>query len=45
MGKGIKQNQIVDRQVSQIDVATTLAQLMGFKADYAEGNVLEEVFV
>ena len=45
VGKGIKKNQIIDRQVSQIDVAPTLAQLMGFKADYAEGKVLEEVFV
>jgi hypothetical protein len=45
VGKGIKANQIVDRKVSQIDVAPTLAQLMGFKAEYAEGNVLEEVFV
>ena len=45
VGKGIKKNQIVDRKVSQIDVAPTLAQLMGFKADYAEGKVLEELFV
>lgn len=45
VGKGIKTNQIVERKVSQIDVAPTLAQLMGFKADYAEGNILEEVFV
>ena len=45
VGKGIKNNQIVEKKVSQIDVAPTLAQLMGFKADYAEGKVLEEVFV
>ncbi len=45
VGKGIKTNQIVERKVSQIDVTPTLAQLMGFKADYAAGNVLEEVFV
>ena len=45
VGKGIKANQIVERKVSQIDVTPTLAQLMGFQADYAEGKVLEEVFV
>ncbi|MGK7895165.1 MAG: hypothetical protein AB4372_16460, partial [Xenococcus sp. (in: cyanobacteria)] len=45
MGKGIKNNQIIERQVSQIDVAPTLARLMGFTADYAEGKVLGEVFV
>ena len=45
VGKGIKTNQIIERKVSQIDIAPTLAQLMGFKADYAQGNILEEVFV
>ena len=45
VGKGIRKNQIIERKVSQIDVAPTLAKLMGFKADYAEGNILEEVFV
>ena len=44
-GPGIKPNQIVDRKVSQIDIAPTLAQLMGFRTDYAEGRVLEEVFL
>ena len=43
-GPGIKANQIVDRKVSQIDVAPTLAKLMGFEADYVDGRVLEEVF-
>ena len=45
VGAGIKRKQIVERKVSQIDVAPTLAELMGFKADYAEGKMLEEVFV
>ena len=44
-GPGIRRNQIVDRKVSQIDVAPTLAQLMGFQADYAKGRVLEEIFL
>ncbi|ABW32472.1 alkaline phosphatase family protein [Acaryochloris marina] len=43
-GKGIQSGQVVDRPVSQIDVTPTLAQIMGFKADYAEGSVLEEIF-
>lgn len=45
VGSGIKKKQIVERKVSQIDIAPTLAQLMGFQADYAEGNILEEVFI
>ena len=44
VGKGIQANQIVDRTVSQIDIAPTLAQFMGFQANFAEGNVLKEVF-
>jgi hypothetical protein len=44
VGKGIRANQIVDLRVSQVDVAPTLAHLMGCQAEYAEGSVLEEVF-
>lgn len=44
VGAGIQANQVIDRKVSQVDVAPTLAQLMGFKAEYAEGQILEEVF-
>lgn len=44
-GVGIQSNQIVDRKVSQIDIAPTLAKIMGFTANYAEGRVLEEVFI
>lgn len=44
VGVGIKSNQIVDRKVSQIDIAPTLARMMGFSANYAEGKVLAEVF-
>ena len=44
-GPGIKANQIVDRKVSQIDILPTLGKLMGFETDYAEGKVLEELFI
>ncbi|MDJ0507772.1 MAG: sulfatase-like hydrolase/transferase [Crocosphaera sp.] len=44
-GKGIKKNQIIERRVSQIDIAPTIAKIMGFHADYAEGKILEEVFM
>ncbi len=44
-GKGIKKNQVIDRPVSQIDIAPTIAKILGFNADYAEGNILEEVFI
>ncbi len=45
VGKGIRANQVVDRRVSQVDVAPTLGQLMGFRTDYSEGSILEEVFL
>ena len=41
----IKINKVIERQVSQIDIAPTIAKIMGFNADYAEGNILEEVFI
>ncbi len=44
VGQGIKTKQIIERKVSQIDIAPTIAKLMGFKADYAEGQVLGEIF-
>lgn len=44
-GSKIKANQIIDRKVSQIDIAPTLGKIMGFETDYAEGKVLEEIFV
>ena len=44
-GKGINKNKVIERQVSQIDIAPTIAKIMGFNADYAEGNILEEVFI
>ena len=44
-GKGIKKNQVINRKVSQIDIAPTIAKIMGFQAEYAEVNILEEVFI
>ena len=44
-GAGIKKNQTIDRQVSQIDILPTLSKIMGFQADYGEGDLLEEVFI
>ena len=44
-GVGIKPRQTINRQVSQIDILPTLSKIMGFPADYAQGKVLEEVFI
>ena len=43
-GPGIARGQVVDREVDQISVAGTVGALMNFKAAFAEGPVLEEVF-
>lgn len=45
VGPGIDKGKVVDRQVQQIDVAKTIGHAMGFKADLAEGGVLEEAFI
>jgi|ERR1043166_7455899 hypothetical protein len=41
-GRGIQRNQVVDKHVDQSQIAVTLGQLMGFKAQFAEQRVLEE---
>ena len=43
-GRGVPRGKVVDRHVSQIQVASTLGQLMGMKTPFAEKAVLEEVF-
>ncbi len=43
-GRGVPQGKIVDRPASQIQVASTIGQLMGMKTPFAENAVLEEVF-
>ncbi|MBI1840990.1 MAG: hypothetical protein HYR88_09095 [Verrucomicrobia bacterium] len=41
-GPGIAKGVVVDRHVEHISVASTIGHLMGFKAEHAEGRVLEE---
>ena len=43
-GTGIPRGKVVDRTVSQIQVAATIGRLMRFPTLHAEGQVLEEVF-
>lgn len=42
VGPGIAAGRVVDRRVEQIDVASTVAHLMGTGSEFAEGGVLEE---
>lgn len=44
VGAGVTQNRIYDRKVDQTSIATTLAEVMGFRADQAEGDVLSGLF-
>ena len=43
-GKGVPQGKVVDRTVSQAQIAATIGRLMGVKTPFAENAVLEEVF-
>jgi phosphoglycerol transferase MdoB-like AlkP superfamily enzyme len=43
-GPGIDRGVVVDRRVSQINVAATVGKLMGFKTQFAQGPVLSEAF-
>jgi len=43
-GRGIPRGVVVDRLVSQIQVASTIGRLMSMATPHAEGRVLEEVF-
>ena len=45
MGPGIQRGAIVDKPVNQISLAATIGQFMGFKAEVAEGGVLEDAFI
>ncbi len=42
VGPGVKRGAVVDKRVDQSQVAATIGQLMGFKAEFAEPRVLEE---
>jgi hypothetical protein len=44
MGPGIAQGQVVDGLVDQVQVASTVGQVMGFPAGHTEGPVLEQAF-
>jgi len=39
-GKGIVKDRVLDRTVDQTALAPTIAALMGFRADQAEGDIL-----
>ena len=42
VGPGVKRGAVVDKRVDQSQVAATIGQLMGFKAEFGEQRVLEE---
>ncbi len=42
-GKGITQNRVMDAVIDQTALAPTIAALMGFKAERAEGDVLSQL--
>ena len=44
MGPGVQRGVVVDKPVNQVSIAATIGNLMGFKAKFAEGDVLEDVF-
>lgn len=44
VGAGVVKDRIYDKQVDQTSVATTIAQIMGVKADRAEGDALSGLF-
>ena len=44
LGPGVPRGQVVDRVVSQVQVAATVGRFMGFPTPFAEGAVLEEAF-
>ncbi|MCI0745394.1 MAG: hypothetical protein L0Y58_08325 [Verrucomicrobia subdivision 3 bacterium] len=41
-GPGISRGEVVDKHADQSSIAATIGQVMGFKAEYAEGPVLGE---
>lgn len=44
VGPGIARGQVIDREVNQISIASTVGQVMELKTQHTEGPVLEEVF-
>jgi hypothetical protein len=45
VGPDVKQAAVVDRKVLQVDIAPTVAELLGFQTPLAEGDVLTDCFV
>ena len=45
LGPGIARGRVLDKPVDQSSIAATIAGLMGFKADRAEGRALHEVML
>ena len=43
MGPGIAKGVAVDRRVTHCDIAPTVASLLGFRADEAQGSPLAEL--
>ena len=43
MGPGIPKGVTVDRRVTHRDIAPTVASLLGFRAEQAEGTALREL--
>ena len=43
MGPGIPKGATVDRRITHRDIAPTIAALLGFRADQAEGTALREL--
>ncbi|MEL7151486.1 MAG: hypothetical protein AAGK71_12160 [Pseudomonadota bacterium] len=44
LGAGVRQGRVMDREVDQTSVATTLAEVMGLRAERSEGDVLSGLF-
>ena len=44
LGTGVRQGRVMDREVDQTSVATTLADVMGLRAERSEGDVLSGLF-
>lgn len=43
-GPGIARRRVLDRTIDQSQIAATVGAVMGFKARYAEGNAISQVF-
>ena len=43
-GPDFKKNFILDKYYSQVDIPSTIAELMGFKLPYGQGKVIKKIF-